>query len=83
MIFFLLFGIFGVNLFKGAYYYCDIQSANDKWECWDLGGNWVNKFYNYDNVINAVIILFVMSTTEGWVNLMSDGIDSRGIDLNP
>ena len=29
-----------------------------------------------------MITLFVISTTEGWINLMSDGIDSRGIDLN-
>lgn len=48
-----------------------------------MGGNWVNKSYNFDNVINAIVTLFVMSTTEGWINLMSDGIDSRGIDLNP
>lgn len=30
-----------------------------------------------------MITLFVMSTTEGWINLMSDGIDSRGLNLNP
>jgi len=48
-----------------------------------MGGSWVNKSYNFDNVINAIVTLFVMSTTEGWIGLMSDGIDSRGIDLNP
>lgn len=30
-----------------------------------------------------MITLFVMSTTEGWINLMSDGIDSGGLNLNP
>lgn len=30
-----------------------------------------------------MITLFVISTTEGWINLMSDGIDSRGFGLNP
>ncbi|CAD8045308.1 unnamed protein product [Paramecium primaurelia] len=83
LIFFLLFGIFGVTQFKGAYYYCDIQDVNDKWECFDKGGSWSNKNFNFDNVLNAMITLFVISTTEGWINLMSDGIDSRGINLNP
>jgi TRAP-type C4-dicarboxylate transport system permease small subunit len=83
LIFFLLFGIFGVNQFKGAYYYCDIYEVNDKLECFDKGGSWVNKNFNFDNVVNAIVTLFVISTTEGWIDLMSDGIDSRGIDLNP
>ena len=43
----------------------------------------MNKNFNFDNVINAIITLFVISTTENWINLMSSGIDSRGIDLNP
>lgn len=30
-----------------------------------------------------MITLFVLSTTEGWIDIMSEGIDSRGIDLNP
>ncbi|CAK91591.1 unnamed protein product (macronuclear) [Paramecium tetraurelia] len=83
LIFFLLFGIFGVTQFKGAYYYCDISEVNDKLECFDQGGSWQNKNFNFDNVLNAMITLFVISTTEGWINLMSDGIDSRGINLNP
>ncbi|CAD8071678.1 unnamed protein product [Paramecium sonneborni] len=83
LIFFLLFGIFGVTQFKGSYYYCDIYEVNDKLECLDNGGSWTNKKFNFDNVLNAMITLFVISTTEGWINLMSDGIDSRGIDLNP
>ncbi|CAD8151145.1 unnamed protein product [Paramecium pentaurelia] len=83
LIFFLLFGIFGVTQFKGAYYYCDIQEVDDKLECFDKGGSWSNKNFNFDNVLNAMITLFVISTTEGWINLMSDGIDSRGINLNP
>ncbi|CAK62390.1 unnamed protein product (macronuclear) [Paramecium tetraurelia] len=83
LIFFLLFGIFGVTQFKGAYYHCDVEDVNDKLECFDKGGSWSNKNFNFDNVLNAMITLFVISTTEGWINLMSDGIDSRGIDLNP
>ena len=56
MIFFLLFGILGVNSFKGAFYYCDnidldIYPIINKLDCFDYGGNWVNSDYNFDNII--------------------------------
>ena len=79
-IFFLLFGIFGVNYFKGifnnnfnllgTFFYCDITTARDKWDCMDLGGNWVNQDFNFDNIYNAIISLFILALTEGWTNLM-------------
>lgn len=82
LIFFLLFGIFGVTQFKGTYFYCDVE-ASDMHECFDVGGSWVNKDYNFDNVLNAMITLFILATTEGWIDLMSSGVDSVGIGLNP
>lgn len=57
LVFYLLFGIFGVNFFKGSFYKCDlvgnftIVTMND---CLDYGGNWVNADYNFDNVLNAM-----------------------------
>ena len=74
-IFFLIFGIFGVNYFKGDFFYCDLDSVPEdvnisiKWkqDCMNIGGDWLNKSFNYDNVMNAMISLFAMSTTEGWV----------------
>lgn len=48
MIFFLLFGIFGVNQFKGSFFYCKSLSdttlalVDTKRDCFDLGGDWVN-----------------------------------------
>lgn len=88
MIFFLLFGILGVNSFKGAFYYCaslppgsyPIITKND---CLDYGGSWVNADYNFDNIIQAIITLFLLSTTEGWITLMEQGIDSVGIGYQP
>jgi len=43
---------------------------DNKWDCFDYGGSWVNNDYNFDNILNALITLFVISTTEGWVNLL-------------
>lgn len=87
-IFFLLFGIFGVNQFKGSFYYCDVgqeylDSVFTRTDCFDYGGNWVNSDFNFDNILNAMSSLFVISTTEGWIEMMNLGTDSRGIHLQP
>ena len=38
---------------------------------------------NFDNVMNAMISLFGMMTTEGWLDVMWSTVDSRGINLVP
>ena len=59
MIFFLLYGIFGVTYFRGAFWYCDTanmggeevdHSIHTKWDCMDWGGDWVNNQSNFDNI---------------------------------
>jgi hypothetical protein len=47
--------------------YIDIEDRND---CVNLGGEWVNKDSNFDNVANSMITLFEMATTEGWIDVM-------------
>ena len=81
-IFFLLFGIFGVNFFKGAFSSCanlDRKIAT-KLECMDYGGSWVNSRLNFDNILLAIVTLFVIASTEGWIDLMWQGVDSVGIN---
>lgn len=73
LIFYIMFGIMGTNFFKGSFYSCDIKSYKDhtiidKYDCLDYGGNWVNADYNFDNVLKAINALFVISTTEGWLD---------------
>jgi hypothetical protein len=43
---------------------------NREQDCYDYGGNWINEDYNFDNVLNAMVTLFVIATTEGWIDLM-------------
>lgn len=54
-----------------------------KWDCLNSGGIWANRVYNFDNMSNAIITLFVMSTTAAWGENMVYTITSRGIDLVP
>jgi len=71
-LFFLIFGVILVSQFKGTFYSCsnDIpvegNSVNSKWDCLNNGGIWQNLVYTFDDVPNALITLFVMSTTAGW-----------------
>ena len=87
----MLFGIFGTNYFKGTFFYCDTEKigdtlssqVTDKWNCIDYGGVWVNQDANFDNVFRSMVTLFEMSTTEGWVGVMWNGVDSVGINRQP
>ena len=86
LVFVFLFGIIGVNMFKGKNYLCspdeDLSNYSiiKKNDCYDFGFDWVKRDFHFDNILNAMVTLFVISTTEGWVSLMNEGIDSVGID---
>lgn len=58
----------------------DIISKQD---CLDKGGQWKNSNAHFDDVLSAMLNLFQMTTTEGWVDVMNSGIDSVGIDMQP
>jgi hypothetical protein len=89
-LFFAIFGMTGVNMFKGKFFNCQgitsnvvLNKVDDKIGCSNYGGIWQNSDSNFDNIFSASSALFEMSTTEGWVAVMYMGIDARGIDLQP
>ncbi|XP_073835164.1 ca[2+]-channel protein alpha[[1]] subunit T isoform X6 [Musca autumnalis] len=85
--FFIIFGILGVQLFKGTFYYCEgenIKNVSNKTECLSIPGNaWVNRKYNFDDLGKALMSLFVLSSRDGWVNIMYTGLDAVGVDQQP
>ncbi|KAK9301586.1 hypothetical protein QLX08_006035 [Tetragonisca angustula] len=85
--FFVIFGILGVQLFKGAFYYCegpDIKSVRNKTDCLaDKRNVWLNRKYNFDDLGKALMSLFVLSSRDGWVNIMYTGLDAVGVDQQP
>lgn len=85
--FFIIFGILGVQLFKGAFYYCDgpdIKNVRNKTDCLaDPRNHWVNRKYNFDDLSKALMSLFVLSSRDGWVNIMYTGLDAVGVDQQP
>ncbi|XP_055938809.1 voltage-dependent T-type calcium channel subunit alpha-1G-like isoform X1 [Argiope bruennichi] len=85
--FFIIFGILGVQLFKGSMYYCEGPTASkvrNKFECLQDPRNvWQNRKYNFDNLGKALMSLFVLSSKDGWVNIMYTGLDAVGVDQQP
>jgi hypothetical protein len=108
--FFIIFGILGVQLFKGMMYHCvgpEMFNVNTKGECLaDSRNRWVgsisisiklshicwqchikmpnmflqiNHRYNFDNLGQALMSLFVLSSKDGWVSIMYQGIDAVGV----
>lgn len=79
LLFYVLFAIFGTTYFKGRFFTCltdnisDIVDTNkiiDKWDCLNTGGDWMNSIMNFDNVLQSLASLYVLSSTEGWGDIM-------------
>ncbi|XP_054728206.1 uncharacterized protein LOC129237458 [Anastrepha obliqua] len=84
--FFIIFGILGVQLFKGTFFYCEgenLKGVLTKTDCLTRGYEWKNRKYNFDNLGKALMSLFVLSSRDGWVNIMYTGLDAVGEDLQP
>ncbi|XP_071401108.1 voltage-dependent T-type calcium channel subunit alpha-1H-like, partial [Centroberyx affinis] len=84
--FFIVFGILGVQLFKGKFYHCeglDTRNVTNKSDCLLANYRWIRRKYNFDNLGQALMSLFVLSCKDGWVNIMYDGLDAVGVDQQP
>ncbi|XP_051987756.1 voltage-dependent T-type calcium channel subunit alpha-1I-like [Xyrauchen texanus] len=84
--FFIIFGILGVQLFKGKFYYClglDVKNITNKSDCLLANYKWIHHKYNFDNLGQALMSLFVLASKDGWVNIMYHGLDSVGVDQQP
>ena len=66
VVFWLIFGIMGVQLFSGQFYSCkydngtrvSIHIVDNKTECIEQGYLWVNAQVNFDDVLQAYLALF-------------------------
>ncbi|XP_051987465.1 voltage-dependent T-type calcium channel subunit alpha-1H-like isoform X1 [Xyrauchen texanus] len=84
--FFIVFGILGVQLFKGKFYHCEglnTKNITNKFDCLQANFRWIRRKYNFDNLGQALMSLFVLSCKDGWVNIMYDGLDAVGVDQQP
>ncbi|XP_039179891.1 voltage-dependent T-type calcium channel subunit alpha-1G-like isoform X8 [Crotalus tigris] len=84
--FFIIFGILGVQLFKGKFFVCqgeDTRNITNKSDCAEASYKWIRHKYNFDNLGQALMSLFVLASKDGWVDIMYDGLDAVGVDQQP
>ncbi|CAH0401394.1 unnamed protein product [Chilo suppressalis] len=91
LVFWLIFSIMGVQFFGGKFFKCvnnqgellSLEIVNDKWECYYNNFTWINSKISFDHVGIAYLALFQVATFEGWMEVMADAVDARGVDLQP
>ncbi|KAK4323895.1 hypothetical protein Pmani_005447 [Petrolisthes manimaculis] len=92
LVFWLIFSIMGVQMFGGKFYKCvdrktgeilPAQLIPNKTVCELRNQSWINSKINFDHVGYAYLALFQVATFEGWMEVMEDAVDCRGVDLQP
>lgn len=91
ILFFVVFGILGVQIFKGQIGHCNDETIEYKIKCtgkYMLDGvktdrEWVVPFNNFNNVLWSMITFFELATLEGWPNTLLQIVDSQGVDIGP
>ena len=87
-----IFGILGVFLLGGLFYHCNDPTVAARALCQGSyvtrGGLlreriWRNQVYNFDNVFQAMLSLFVISTLDNWTAIAFNGIDGTAVDEQP
>lgn len=81
LIVWLMFAILGVSLFAGKLYQCENKLLLNEAECILQGFSWNTLHPNYDNIVNAMQTLFILSSLEGWPDIMYQAIDAQDIGL--
>ena len=71
----MMYAILGIFLLGDKLGYC--IDLDDNHEHFDINfedckehGTWANRDYNFDNLVNALITLFVLGSFEGWPEIM-------------
>ena len=92
VIFWVIFGILGVQMFAGTFFSCDDNDVLGLLDCCgvtvdDTGQvverQWTNTNYGFDHIGQSVMTLFEVSTLEMWLDIMYSGIDSTKMGLQP
>jgi len=93
-----MFGVIGVQLFKGKFFICTDLSMNNNETCQgefityqdgDINKPlveeriWERSEFHYDNIMHGMLTLFVVATFEGWPGILYVSIDSNEADIGP
>ena len=91
ILFLVVFGILGVQIFKGQIGYCSDETIIHKSKCIgkfveegiSKNREWIVPFNNFDNILWSMITFFELATLEAWPSILLRIIDSQGEDMGP
>ena len=85
MVVYLIFAIMGVNFFGGTFVHCSLDpyKLHTELECLRAGGQWETYDHNFDNVGYAFVTLYVVSSLEGWPDIMINSLDITKVNRGP
>ncbi|TKR73038.1 hypothetical protein L596_020401 [Steinernema carpocapsae] len=92
-----IFGVIAVQLFNGKFFYCTDKTKMHAHDCHGKffvfenqdepprveTREWKLRPFNYDNTINAMLTLFVVTTGEGWPGIRQNSMDTTEEDRGP
>lgn len=86
----IMFGILGISFMGDKLGYClkpglknyyGINKATCITE--EFGGTWTRAYWNFDNILESFVTLFIMSSLEGWPNIMASTLDAGDETVGP
>ena len=90
LLFFVIFGVVGVTMFKGLFYQCESDDDGsildvDEVTCdGTTGATWKNPAAgNFDNIFAAMLVLFEVSTLEMWPDVLYRAVDVTSVGAAP
>ena len=81
----LIFAIMGVNFYGGKFQFCsiDMYGIKSQLDCEFAGGEWMTYDQNFDDALKAMNVLYIVSSLEGWPDIMLQAVDSTEIERGP
>ena len=84
LLFLVAFALLGVQLFGGRFKACSMPQHATEAACVAAGGLWENpSIGSFDNFFSAALILFEISSLEGWPTIMFAGVDATEMGEAP
>lgn len=68
----LVFGVYGIILYEKQFGYCEdkMEFYISETDCLKENRTWVTYKHNFDNITTAIPTLFVVSTFDGWGEIL-------------
>ncbi|CAD8104211.1 unnamed protein product [Paramecium primaurelia] len=81
----IIFGVYGIILYEQQFGFCEdkMEFEVNKRECQEQNRTWINYKHNFDNITIAIPTLFVVSTFDGWGEILQISENSQNANIGP